>query len=229
MPPKVCIYTAIYGGYDVLKPQPKYEGVSYLCFTDVLPKADYNWNISLVQPSRLNEHPRYLAKRFKCCPHHWVSRAFDFTIWIDGSIVLKNLDFVSRAVEALTSSPFGLIPHPVNNCIYDEARGSLNIPKYSNQPIREQIEHYQSLGYPIKNGLGAGGVIVRRGNDPCAEKIGEEWLYENLIWSYQDQISLPFVLWRNGQWYDALPFELWAHKDFTFSNHVIDDSTPQEN
>lgn len=36
-----------------------------------------------------------------------------------------------------------------------------------------------------------------KANDPTINKIFDDWWTHNLIYSYQDQISWPYVLWLN--------------------------------
>ena len=31
---KICLYTAIFGGYETLKPPVQIDGLDYVCFTD---------------------------------------------------------------------------------------------------------------------------------------------------------------------------------------------------
>jgi hypothetical protein len=217
--PRVAIYTSIFGGYDLLKPQPQYPDVTYICATDNRCERAAGWHTVFLAATE--EHPRIQAKRFKCMPQLLLGKDdFDYSIWIDGSIVLLAPDFVERCLGALKTNPVALIPHPGWNCIYDEAQTSGATSKYKDERVEEQARHYRLLGFPPKRGLAAGGVVVRKNGDALTEKLGETWFLENQLWSYQDQISLPYVLWKQNTWFDPLPFDLWARKDFTFADHA---------
>jgi hypothetical protein len=50
---------------------------------------------------------------------------------------------------------------------------------------------------PAGFGLWAGGMIARRHSEDIRE-MGERWTNEIHQWSFQDQISEPYVLWSLG-------------------------------
>lgn len=214
----IAIYTAIFGDYDRLKPQPRFPGVEYLCFTDSKTLHCEGWRVLQTDPS--TEHPRLSAKRFKTSPHLYLDPRFDLSIWIDGSIVIVDPGFVEKCLAALSSGDIACMRHPVGRCIYQEASGCLHFEKYQGQPILSQVEHYRLLGYPENNGLAACGIIARRHQSALCRKIGEEWLKENLIWSYQDQLSFPLVLWRNNTWFQELPFSYTDRSVFVLVDHL---------
>jgi hypothetical protein len=47
------------------------------------------------------------------------------------------------------------------------------------------------------------------------QKLGELWHQQNLTWSYQDQVSFPYCLWKTGFTPDVLPQTFrnynWVH------------------
>lgn len=67
---RVCIYTAIFGGYDELKPQPEQTiQCDFVCFTDnpaTGPVAP--WRVVQLEPMADNA-PRLRAKLPKVLPH----------------------------------------------------------------------------------------------------------------------------------------------------------------
>jgi O-antigen biosynthesis protein len=216
---KIAIYTAIFGGYDQLKPQPPFQGVDYICFTDSeLPTVVANWRV--IRATATAEHPRLAAKRFKTCPHLFIDPRYDITIWIDGSIVISGADFVTRCISGLGINRIACMNHPVGRCIYQEAAGCLHFEKYRGLPILEQVEHYRTLGYPENNGLAACGIIVRDHRDKVVAQIGEDWLQENVRWTYQDQLSFPYVLWRHNRAFDVLPIDYTDRRVFVLVNHL---------
>lgn len=216
---KILIYTAIFGGYDLLKPQPSFSNVDYVCFTDSELKAAQvgAWTIARVKGDK--EHPRLAAKRFKLLPHQFV-RGADITIWIDGSIVIVDPHFVQTCIASLQTYGIACMKHPGGNCIYQEAAGCLHMEKYTGLPIPEQVAFYRSQGYPENNGLAACGIIVRDMRIPQVHKIGEDWWEENQRWSYQDQISFPYVLWKNNYWFDTLKIDYFDRSKFVLVDHL---------
>jgi hypothetical protein len=219
---KVAIYTSIMGNFDSLKPQPVFPGVDYLCFTDLqinTPQiSDLGWNI--IPMRRQDENPRIAAKRAKITAHRMLDPNYDVSIWIDGSITIIAADFVERCLQGLSKWGIACMNHPVGRCIYQEAKGCADMEKYRSQRIIEQAMHYKMLGYPGDNGLAACGIIVRDMKSQIVKQIGDAWMYENLIWTYQDQISFPFVLWRAKHWFDVLSFDYRDRSVFQLTDHL---------
>jgi hypothetical protein len=92
--------------------------------------------------------------------------------------------------------------------------------KYHGLPVIPQVEAYRSA-VPMHAGLYACGVIVRREPSERLNRAHELWWQENIKWTYQDQLSLPYVLRQIGdceplpipghllsnEWFDFLPHD----------------------
>jgi Protein of unknown function (DUF616) len=178
-------------------------------------------------------HPRMQAKRYKLLSHSVfprgrlaaryapfsIRRRADLSIWIDAGLLIKSSTFVKDMRNKLGDGDWAMFIHPDRDCIYEEALVSITMPKYHHVPILPQVEAYKPV-VPPHGGLYACTVIVRR--EPLAERlrrVHELWWEENVNWTYQDQLSLPFVLrcasgcdpvkildnlWQN-QWFDFVP------------------------
>jgi hypothetical protein len=232
---RTVVYTAIFGGYDELhQPVPQTAPCDFICFTDgKLPRRVGAWRIVRVKTDH-TQHPRMQAKRFKLRNHEVFpggrlafkyapfSRRWkiDASIWIDANRRIKSPDFVTDMRNALGGRPWAMFAHPDRNCIYEEAAVSLQMEKYRGLPINEQINSYRST-VPEHGGLYACTVIVRA--EPASaslDRLQKAWWAENLKWSYQDQISLPFVLRQNpGCEPQHIPGNLWANKWFDEMPH----------
>src|ERR1043165_9105378 len=85
--PKTVVYTAIYGGKDVLiEPAVVPPDCDFVCFTD----SDLHsktWNIRNVPASSTD--PVRSAKVFKVLPHRYFPE-YDYSVWIDGNILLRG-------------------------------------------------------------------------------------------------------------------------------------------
>jgi hypothetical protein len=68
------------------------------------------------------------------------------------------------------------------------------------QAITRQLEQYRSEGFPVNYGLTENNVLIRRHNDPTIIKLMEDWWRELLAQSRRDQLSFPYVAWRNNFW-----------------------------
>lgn len=205
-----CVYTAIAGNYDQLRPvPPQTTSCEFVAFVDTL---DYDevagWRIvPFPRDWPPGADAREAAKWFKVLgpsietdegPWTRVLPQHDVTIWIDGGHEVISHTFVEEAVAGLGDSGFTLHKHPNRDCIYPEADLSLTLPKYCGSRIREQVEFYRrSEGHPAHWGLWATGTLVRRRSLELDELMSD-WWDEITDWSMQCQISLPVVLRRHG-------------------------------
>lgn len=193
--PRRAVYTAIFGGYDGLNDVPvgaDQGGIAFVCFTDDEQLIHPQWQVRVVEPRY--EHPRLAAKHFKALSHA-VLPEYDQTLWVDGSFRIDDANFPHEAFEYLEQADMALFLHPDRGCVYDEAEVCQDMPKYADHDVLGQVAHYRRQGYPAKAGLFAGGVIART-KDPEVAGLNELWMQENIARTYQDQLSLPYLMWK---------------------------------
>ena len=82
---RIVVYTAIFGGYDDLIPQPKFEGVDFICFTDRPIQSDI-WDVRVV-PGFEDDTTRS-SRMHKLLPHQFLSE-YDLSIFIDGNYTVN--------------------------------------------------------------------------------------------------------------------------------------------
>ena len=204
------LITAIYGEYDELRPLPVGHGFDdAVCITDNPNLAADGWRI-LVDPS--TEPPRLAAKRPKFLPDDYLTTSA--SVWIDAAFAVCDHRFAEFAAEHLARHELVVWDHPeTRDCLYQEATYCQGWPKYQWEPIPAQTAAYRAAGMPEHFGLFAAGTIGRR-HTPAMRQFGDAWLRECQTWSIQDQISLPFLLWREG-----ITVGLWeAHE---FQNNLL--------
>lgn len=150
-------------------------------------------------------HPCRRAKFPKTVPWRFPELCgFDYTVWMDGNLQIVDPGLI-EIIRNSTVNGFSFSPHFARDCIYKEARVSAAWEKYAGEPIVGQAAHYWIQGMPGKWGLIEAGIIGRDLTHPLVRQIGDRWLDEILRWSFQDQISLPYVLWRVGVETGRLP------------------------
>lgn len=216
---KVAIYTTIFGNYDTLKELPQQEVKADLfVITDDSSKFQVpssklesmehgarskeqgegqNWKVIVPDYPRKDLHPRMRAKFFKMFPWEVEElKKYDVTIYIDASIRITSENFVATCLKNLTKD-FLLFRHPQRNCIYEEGKASMvpELKKYRDEPIKEQLDFYRRF-HPANAGLYACGVMIRK-NTEMVRKLMADWWFENIKYSFQDQLSLPVVLRAN--------------------------------
>jgi len=213
---RIAVYTANFGGYDRLACQPDLEGVDWFYFTDDPRLRSDRWTIRA--STGRYAHPRLSAKWFKLNPHR-VLASYRRTIWIDASIRVKSTTFVDELVTCLADRVLAVFPHPDRDNIFDEARVSYGMVKYQQMPVLEQVEHYRRVGFIVQE-LYAGGVLVRDNASRGLRRLNRDWMQENVRWTYQDQLSLPFLLWKHGIDPAKIPFNLWQNHLFSIEPHL---------
>lgn len=194
---KTVFYTAIYGGYDRLAEIPhrvynagKESGVDFLCFTDDWRLTSNTWT---VLASQTKADPRAAAKFCKVNSHQIL---FDYcrSIWIDGSF--RVLGPLWELFDEF-STDIGLFEHTCRTCLYDEIRDVRIKRKESPSVLGDVERRYEAAGCPKDAGLYMGGILLRRHTTAVA-RFNQEWWSEIRIGSLRDQISLPYVLNRQG-------------------------------
>lgn len=202
---RVALITACYGAYDPVRLLPDGHGFDEaLLITDSTNDVPEGWRV-IVEPSEY--HPRLAAKRAKMMP--WLYTDCDAAVWLDASFEVTSTDFSGWCRGHLALNDFVVWIHPEGrNDIRQEVEVCWFFDKYKNYPLREQLAHYVARGMPEQWGLFAGGTVGWRFTDE-AKGFGERWYRENVEWSIQDQVSLPFLLWQTGK-----PFGVWRANEY---------------
>lgn len=219
-----AIYTAIYGGYDALKPvlgadRLRQQGIDLICFTDDARLSHPDWQVRVVPPR--HGHPRLDAKYYKVLPH-LVLPEYDETLWLDASFQIDDARFAEDLFAYLNDAPLALFLHPERGCLYEEAEFCRTMPKYADQDIVGQVRHYREAGFPERFGLFAGGIIARRHDDAGVRALGEQWMAENLRFTYQDQLSLAYLIWKLSLKPVIFRQYLWRPRGLTWRDHAHD-------
>lgn len=217
-----AIITAIYGGYDYLSELPDGHGFDEaICVTDNPDLQPDTWTI--VYKPKPDLHPRLAAKYPKMTP--WLYTDADVAVWLDGSAKIIDSGFKQACLDALGEEDIVVWKHPERNqrnCLYDEATYCAGWPKYRDWPIGKQVAHYEDQGMPRGFGLYACGTIVWR-KTPQAHEFGLNWLQENLAWSIQDQVSLPYLVWKHKPRLATFPFEEYGNPYLVWFSHTRND------
>jgi hypothetical protein len=201
---RAAVITAIYDGYDSLKEIVPQDGVDvdWVLLTDdptltsAAGTADpRGWRVVYVPRPQI--HPCRAAKNAKMLPSLFTDAPH--SVWVDASFRITSPRFVIDTLAIAESSESGIaqFKHPWRNCLFEEADASLDLARYAGETdsIKRQVATYADLGMPINWGLWATGVIARWQHDQHYD-WGADWLSQNNVFSYQDQISHPFSCWK---------------------------------
>lgn len=220
---KIAIYTAIFGGYDKLIPQPELENVDFICFSD-RPLKSSSWEVRVVQPLYENDHTRN-NRLYKILPHKYLPE-YKVSIYIDGNfLVLEDVHNLSQFI--LQRASMGAFCHtpPIENsrnCVYEEYKHILSFLEKGlelDDPeiLEEHIQFLHEEKYPRHNGLIAGGVLLRNHQDIEVQRAMELWWEIVRNKSKRDQLSFNYVAWKTGLDFCYIPGEIcegnpWFYK-----------------
>ena len=208
--PKVCVYTAMFAGYDrILEHTPQSVDCDFLVFTDdgsAVPAGQLRVVIA--------NNPG--GETLPGSQNAWL-RMFPFDvpelndyqilIYIDANVRIIDPLFVEQILsrcERAGAFDLMLSAHPWNICIYQEARDSQTMPKYDNTDLERQIEFYRREGFPVNAGLFWNGLIVynRSCNQPRLREFQKMYWRERMAYFKtpdahgQGQVTLPYCLWK---------------------------------
>lgn len=195
---RIAVYTAIFGEYDVLK-EPEYiaPNCDYYIFTDCKVPSESIWKkLDYDHIEEMKGMDSYhLSKFVKIFPNLFF-KDYDYSIWVDGAttIIADLYPFIDR----LNENPIGMFDNPVHDCIYTEADFLVYYNRVQKDVIKSQISHYRKEGYPKHRGMFECTIIARQHhNDKCVH-IMNEWWNQIVTFSMRDQISFPYVLWKEN-------------------------------
>lgn len=139
-------------------------------------------------------------------PHRFL-KDYEYSIWIDGSFEIK------KDIQQLLnySSLMTAVRHPDRNCIYKEMDACSMWRLDDTVTIQKQKERYESLGYPINNGLIASGFLFRERNHLKVIAVMERWWEEVKNYSKRDQLSFNYSTWENKFEFQYLEWQELLH------------------
>lgn len=192
---RYVVYTAIFGGYDTLRePSVRSGELDYVCLTDSSSIKSRFWRIIKVERQFLC--PILENRYVKMLPHLFFP-SHDASLYVDGNIEIRKdphpLFYKYRNPPALYAAK-----HPSRHCAYEEARYCVENGKLAEALALKQISHYRNQGFPPNFGLTENALLLRWHRDEKMIQAMEQWWSQFKKYGQRDQISLPFILWKNG-------------------------------
>lgn len=237
---RVVVYTALFGDEDKLWSVPAVlvPGVKYVAFVEAPHKEVGLWtyDFGLERPNmlqgteevspitcaweqrtvKLPYENRKSARYYKVMAHK-VLREADISIWVDANVRLL-LPPAKAALGWLGRRDLVVFKHPVRGCLFEEAEACVRLEKGSKDLVVAQLRAYRQAKMPRHWGLASTRCVVRR-HTPKVAKLNEAWWKEIQRHSLRDQISLPFVCWREGFQWEMIPKGIRRNNDFWFIRH----------
>lgn len=193
---KIVVYTANFGSYDDLK-DPLYvdENIKYVCFTDDKEFHSTIWDVHYIDMNR--EIPIPLCVRYYKFFPYKLFPDYEISVWVDSKYqIVGNLhEYIEKYHREESMLCF---PHFARDCIYDEAVECIRVGRGDPIMLGGQIYQYFMEGYPKNNGLYEGGCLIRWHSDTNMQNVMKKWWEEINKYSYRDQVSLPYVCWKDN-------------------------------
>ena len=212
-PGDVVVCTSVAGNYERLLP-PAYlnDGWRYVCYTDT-PMESYGiWEMRPIPYA--NADP---TRRARWAKLHLPELFPDarWVLWQDANfVIVGDLSPVLNFHDG--SLPLYSITHPVRDCIYDEASACIMAKKDTTEVLKKQVEAYRMQGMPEHYGLYENNIFLINPNNDCTCELFLQWWKEYEMYSKRDQISLPYILYKNNMKTGVL-----FDKDFFFKKNSI--------
>lgn len=214
--PRRVIYTAILEGSDILNaPLYSEKSCDYICFTDNTKLRSDFWRIVRITPA--SETNRYmLAKAIKVLGAD-ILCAYDESLWMDGSILLKR-DPWNLIDGQFSDSSFAFMKHPNRSCIFEEIEACAVQGKDSRSNLDAVRLRLIDAGYPKNNGLISGGFIYRRHLDEV-KQLFREWMRNIGQFSRRDQLTFNYTCWQKGQSVTYIDVDIFNNEYFAVLPH----------
>lgn len=198
---KIAIYTCITGDYDnVHIPLVTFDNVDYYLFTDDLNKyKKYNDIYKIVElPKEVIDLGPALANRYAKFHPFELLKGYDYSIYIDGNVRIVS-DIRGFVYKSVCKSGIAMHRHSSRTCAYKEAEVCILKKKGNIDLIKKQMERYKIDGFPSLYGMNECSVIVSDLHNENGKQLFNAWWDEfKKFSSFRDQLSWPYVLWKNN-------------------------------
>jgi hypothetical protein len=188
------VYTAVFGNYDQVAKVDPGCGCDFVCFTDSTTLVAPGWRKVVVDTA--GDSPALSNRRYKMLPHRFLAQYVE-SLYVDGHVVVRRCP-VPLFEKYLGQVAIALPVHQDRRCAYEEADYCVRDGLVDDAVVQRQLAEYEAQGFPREYGMTENGVILRRHCDPLVIRLMEQWWNEYCTKVRRDQISLPFLLWRNG-------------------------------
>lgn len=195
---KGIVYTAQFGNWEGKADfliEPKMADWRYIIFTDqerIKEEIQAPWEVQIVESFSLLEGGLIRSSRFYKALPHLVLPKTPVSFWLDYKCP-KVSDKPQLTLDGMTKE-LGLLRHSgdVNNEFHAVWVGG----KYTEKRIfDEQRDFYIRQEFPLTTPTVACTTILRR-HTPQVEKFNNAWWEQQCRFTYRDQLSVNYVLWK---------------------------------
>lgn len=197
---KTVAYTCVVNDYDKMHfPKDSVADMyDFYYISDKKPKDLGNYkgwiDVREVCPEEIRDYTR--INRYCKINAHKIFGEYGRSVYFDGNVEIKG-DFES-AFQLMNETGLIVLKTTGHRDVYEEASHKISQKVDNAKIIYKQMEKYWGEGFPRNFGSWFCTVLLRRHNTIKCKKIMEDWWDEVISFSKRDQLSLPYVLWKNG-------------------------------
>lgn len=196
---KIAVYTSIFGNSDVLhEPLFRSEKCDYFAITDQEIPQNSTWKeLDCSHILGFNKYDNYHKAKFCKLFPHVLFPDYDYSIWVDGNaqIVADLYPLIDKLDD---NHVMGSFENPLHDCIYTEKNYIIYIDAADTNTIENQIKTYKKAGFPKNFGMREFSILMRKHSDKKLQNLMTQWWEHCNKYTMRDQISFPFILWKNG-------------------------------
>ncbi len=195
MESKFCVYTVLFGDYEILNEQPvaNRSNVDFLCVTDDPTLSSISWKIIHVKPILPMDSARS-TRLYKICPHRFLGE-YDTSLYIDNSVILKTTP--EEIFHDLSKTGVNLVCmyHSFRDTVLDEFYEVLISQHDNPNTILEQLNAYNIICPEVLAETPYwAGFILRNHNEQSVINTMEDWLVQVFRYSRRDQLSFNYAV-----------------------------------
>lgn len=195
---KTAVYTCITGGYDrLMQPHAVEACCDYYVISDdpnmgggVFRYVDVD---TVVPDSSMSAKDK--NRYCKMHPHE-IFPDYDYTIYMDGSIGIKNP--IAHYTENVGISGLSIHRHKIHDCIYIDGIFAEWLGVVDKEEIVAELKRYMEKGLPRKFGMFECGMIISDLHNKTGRQLYRKWYEEYEKGAGRDQFSFIYVLWEMG-------------------------------
>lgn len=194
----IVVYTCITGDYDDAR-EPEYisDRCDYYLISDKKPEKETIWqwiNIKDVIPPYITDS--IFRNRYCKINVDKVFPQYRYSIYVDGNITIMG--DITESIGHLKKARVGVTGMYEKDTVYLQALRCMAQEMDYPERWQEQMRHYWLQGLPEDTMVYLCNILVREHNNPICVKLMREWWKEFCKYVRRDQISFPYVLWKNG-------------------------------
>ena len=136
-----------------------------------------------------------MTRYIKLFPHLYF-KEYELSLYIDASYIIKG-DLNELLLRTLNPSyDLYLLQHPERNKIFQEFSAVILYRKERKKIVKKVKKRYTEKKFPDNLGLTENCIIIRRHKNKKLIKLMEAWWNEIRHYSYRDQLSLNYAIWK---------------------------------